>query len=168
VALAEGRLFPGGVLEPGGNPPDRLYLPLARESERLGLALARLPGGEIAVADVVRGGPAARAGLRPGMRLATTEGGPEAILARLAAGPGACRIRRDGTAAEFDLRPGERLLGRRSLYVPLLIDWECDQAGFAWAFPLGLVRLSWRQEEAGGGELETQGGLVLLWGLVAL
>jgi len=169
VPLRGGRLFPQGVWEKEeGNRTKRTYLPFAREGRRIGLALARFPGGEILVADVVPGGPAARAGFRPGQVLLCRGRDLKALLERMAARPGRWRVRRGKETRLLFLSPVENIRGRSDLALPLLFSFSGDDSFLRLELFLSFLSFETRWEERGPGLLERRVTFSLFWGLLGL
>ena len=169
VPLREGRLFPTGVLERKvPERPRRLFLPEAREGRRIGLALARMPGGEIRVCDVVPGGPAARAGFRPGQVLLAEAADLKKLLARMARGRGTWKVRKGKETKTLFLRPVENLAGRTDFQIPLLLSFSGDDSFLSLGLALSFFSFTTRWEEKGPGILARKVQVSLFWGLLGL
>ena len=167
VPTPEGRLFPTGILETRGpGRPRRLYLEAAREGRRIGLALARMPSGEIRVADVVPGGPAARAGFRPGQVVLVPRVRPGVLLDRMAGGPGSWTVLEKGRKKVLRLRPVENLAGRTDLTIPPFFSFSGDDSFLELDLALSFFSFRTAWEEKGPGKLERRVTFSFFWGLV--
>ncbi len=165
VPTPEGRLFPTAVLElEGPGRPRRLYLDQAREGRRVGLALARMPGGEIRVCDLVPGGPAARAGFRPGQVLLARAPRLDVLLDRMARRPGEWRVREKGREKVLHLKPVANLAGRTDFQVPFLLSFSGDDSFLEVSLALSFLTFRTAWEERGPGRLERRVTLSLFWG----
>ena len=167
VPIEAGLLYPTGVLvRRQGGGEERRYLPVAREEERVGLALARCPDGRIRVCDILLWGPADRAGLRPGQVIARDEGGMKEILARLARRGGPVRIEVEDRPRTLQVQPGRDLKGHSRIALPLLFYLSGDRSRLDFALPLNLAGLSWRRVEAEPGKPVHRMEFSLLFGLL--
>ncbi len=168
VPTPEGRLFPTGVLETRGpGRPRRLYLEAAREGRRIGLALARMPSGEIRVADVVPGGPAARAGFRPGQVVQAPRVPPRVLLERMARGTGSWTVLEKGRKKVLRLRPVENLAGHTELALFPVFSFSGDDSFLELDLALSLFSFRTAWEETGPGKLERRVTFSFFWGLVS-
>ncbi|HHI68694.1 MAG TPA: hypothetical protein ENJ97_05135 [Planctomycetes bacterium] len=168
VPTPEGRLFPTGVLETRRKDrPRRLFLEAAREGRRIGLALARMPSGEIRVADVVPGGPAARAGFRPGQVVEAPRVPPRVLLERMARRPGSWTVLEKGRKKVLRLRPVENLAGHTELTFPPFFSFSGDDSFLELDLALSFFSFRTAWEEKGPGELERRVTLSFFWGLVS-
>ncbi|GEM_PF-3713282 len=168
VPTPEGRLFPTGVLETQENGrPRRVYLEAAREGRRIGLALVRTPSGEIRVADLVPGGPAARAGFRPGQVVLVPRVRPRVLLDRMARGPGTWTVLEKGRKKILRLRPVENLAGHTELTLFPFFSFSGDDSFLELDLALSFFTFRTAWEEKGPGELERRVAFSFFWGLLS-